>query len=281
MSLTNVAIIMFDRADLVSRVLDRVIESHPPKLYLIGDGPKNTEESKTRVEQARHAAYTKTKSLYDTDVTYIYSDTNLNIGNNLPDGVTKAFETCDRLIILEDDLLPDLTFFQFMDTMFKYYADDPRVWAFSGRTYYSFIIPFGQSYMFRVLGWLNGWGITKENWSKYDKHLKLWGDEKYQQRCKERFSTDEWNAFHSAIDRTYKGEIITWDYQALVYGTIYGQWTITSCCNLVQDMGHRYDGTYTRNPNSFEARTPVASMNFPLVHPKETPDIYKFKEEYD
>ncbi len=48
-------------------------------------------------------------------------------------GLTWAFEQVDRAIVLEDDCVPDPTFFPFCDEILERYVDDERVMHIAGQ----------------------------------------------------------------------------------------------------------------------------------------------------
>lgn len=108
---TPVAFLIFNRPDTTQRVFDAIRQARPPKLLVVADGPRGD-----RPEEAEKCAATR-KIIetvdWDCEVLKNYSDINLGCKNRVSSGLNWVFEQVDSAIILEDDCLPDPSFFPF------------------------------------------------------------------------------------------------------------------------------------------------------------------------
>ncbi|KAB1986870.1 hypothetical protein, partial [Haemophilus parainfluenzae] len=64
---------------------------------------------------------------WDCKVERNYSEVNLGCRKRISSGLTWAFESVEEAIVLEDDCLPELSFFNFCETLLEYYRDDQRI----------------------------------------------------------------------------------------------------------------------------------------------------------
>src|SRR5207248_1893350 len=102
-----------------------------------------------------------------------YSEVNLGCRKRVWSGLDWAFERTDRAIILEDDCLPDQSFFQFCEELLEKYADNPQVMHIGGTNFQQDNPTFSiaQSYYFSHIAQIWGWATWKRAWKKYDGNM--------------------------------------------------------------------------------------------------------------
>ena len=103
---TPVALIFFNRPETFKKVFAEVRKVKPTKLFLIQDGARN-DTDKEKISKCREIAESVD---WECDIVRDYSDVNLGCGMRPQSGITNAFKTVDRLIILEDDCVPCQSF---------------------------------------------------------------------------------------------------------------------------------------------------------------------------
>ena len=84
----------------------------PSKLYLIADGPK-TDDEIAQCHKTRKAVENQID--WNCEINKIYSDINLGCAHRIKSGIDTVFKKEDKLIILEDDTLPNSSFFKFCE----------------------------------------------------------------------------------------------------------------------------------------------------------------------
>ena len=128
---TAVAIVFFNRPRFTARVFSQIKKAQPPRLYLIADGPRlDHPEDFEKTALARRQVENVD---WDCNVTRIYSEKNLGCGYRLPTGLDIVFKSEDELIILEDDCLPDFSFFPYCDELLERYRYEEKIMMISGR----------------------------------------------------------------------------------------------------------------------------------------------------
>ena len=141
-----VVLFLFKRIDKPLLVLDRISKVRPKKLYLLSDGGRNHDEHQ-EVELCR----LKIAQAVDWDCEIIkrYASENIGVFENIAGGAKWVFEREKYAIFLEDDNLPEISFFYFCEKLLKHYEDDKRVFWICGTNYLEKYEPVdGSSYLF-------------------------------------------------------------------------------------------------------------------------------------
>ena len=156
-----VALIFFNRPEQFAKVFEVVREAAPSKLFLIQDGPR--ENHAGDVENIAKCREVLTGIDWECEVHEDFSDENLGCGRRVYSGVTKCFETVDRLVILEDDCLPSLSFFPFCAELLEKYRDDDRVGLITGMNHLN-TYDIASDYLFSEVGSIAGWATWRRSW---------------------------------------------------------------------------------------------------------------------
>ena len=195
------------------------------------------------------------------------------------------FERVEEAIVLEDDCLPEPTFFAFCDELLERYRDDERVFAISGNDFEYRGEPPAPSYRFSRYPLIWGWATWGRAWRHFDPELEAWPDQRdsrwLERLLGDRMAADLWA---HRFDQTYAGDG-SWDFAWLHACWTHGGLTALPTTNLVSNLGFRADATNTRvaaEHRSPFAAVPTAPMAFPIVHPKDVerdPDTDDFLED--
>jgi len=118
------------------RVLFNVIRNlKPAKLFLASDGPREDYSGDIyKIEKCREIL---SGVNWECDVYHIYFEKNLGILETAHRAIRFAFGLVDELILLEDDSIPSVDFFNFADEMLSKYKDDERILLISGSNPYN------------------------------------------------------------------------------------------------------------------------------------------------
>jgi hypothetical protein len=263
---TPIALFIFNRPDQTAKVLAKIARVRPAHLLVIADGARN------EAEDQRCQA---TRSLLDAvdwpcDVRRNFSQTNLGCRLRMSSGINWVFEQVEQAILLEDDCVPDLSFFPFCEELLDRYHDDPRVLSISGDNF-----QFGQSqtsdsYYFSRLTHVWGWATWRRAWRNYDITMSQWPSVRDSRFLDDLLATDPAaiDEIRRAFDRVYRGEVDTWDTQWTLSSWLANGLTILPDVNLITNIGFGPDATHTRSPRSEMANLPAMEMKFPLRHPE-------------
>lgn len=263
---TPVALIIFNRLQETRRVFDVIRAAKPEKLFIISDGPRNKEEA---VTCASVRAIVENID-WPCEVQRNYSETNLGCKKRVSTGIDWVFEHVDKAIILEDDCLPEPTFFSFCEELLERYRDDEKVMHVSGNFFHQKNKNFvsQNSYFFSSIPHIWGWATWKRAWKKYDVNMKEWSGLRKSGDLEKIFNNAAAYEYWSTIwDQYQAGKIDSWDGQWL-FACIKNQGIcINPTKNLISNVGFGVTATHTKKSSLF-ASMPTEPLSFPLSHPQ-------------
>jgi len=261
---TPIAIIVYNRPDMTQRVLEAISFFQPTKLFVVADGPKNTQDNDLCQQ---------TRALidgidWDCKIFKNYANSNMGCGLRVSSGISWAFESCDRAIILEDDCVPNPSFFPYCEELLERYNSDERIGIISGDSFID-ASDIEESYYFSNFPHTWGWATWKRTWDNFDLHLKNWPTIRNTglllDKTRSEYYSKKWNEI---FENMYESRIDTWDYQLVYMLWKQNQLSIVPKVNLVSNIGFGIQSTHTKNPNDKLSCIPTSEMKFPLTHPK-------------
>ncbi len=167
---TAVAIVVFNRPDLVRDLLSSLREAQVSKLYVISDAPREGKDGETDlVAQVRECIDRDID--WPCEVHKLYQEKNLGCDRNSVVGYNWVFQHESEAILIEDDAAPVQAFFRFCDDMLEYYREDERVMMVSGMNPYPQYSD-GKDYYFSFFPAKYAWATWRRAWEKYDDKLE-------------------------------------------------------------------------------------------------------------
>jgi hypothetical protein len=262
---TPVAFLIFNRPDTTQRVFNTIRQAKPQKLLVVADGPRSDRPG----EDEKCASVRDIIDQVDWDCTVYknYSDTNLGCKLRVSSGLDWIFQQVEEAIILEDDCLPHLSFFEFCEELLEYYRNDTRVMAISGNNFQFGHTRTIESYYFSRYNHCWGWASWQRAWKYYDVNIKWWPTAR-DHNWLENFLVDK-QAIHywtKIFQSVYEDKIDTWDYQWTLACWLQHGLSILPEMNLVSNIGFSHQGSHTTERSRFSA-IPTIPMRFPLSHP--------------
>jgi hypothetical protein len=270
-----VLLLTFNRLDTTKRVFNLVAQYRPAKLYLASDGPRaHVQDEPHKIEQIRQ--FLTGNIDWECEVKTLFRPTNLGCKLAVSEGISWFFEHEDCGIILEDDCLPDLSFFNFCAAMLAAYRDDARIMQISGTNFIGRYTPDPQySYFFSKYGGIWGWASWRRAW----KHFDL-SPEKYRQaKASETLKGFLGNAYAwrmSLYEQVFEKNLDTWDYQWSFARAINSGLSIVPAVNLVSNIGFGRDASHTHKTTSDIADMQTNELDAQRIQPNPfvVPDQY-------
>ena len=264
---TPVAFIVFNRPEQTRRVFAEIAKAKPPILLLIGDGPRMNRVGE--VEKVMLTRQLISEVNWECEVLTNFSEINLGCKRRVSSGIDWMFSRVGEAIFLEDDCLPDPTFFRFCEEMLEYYRGDRRVGMISGDNFLNKKITIYDSYYFSRYFHIWGWASWRNRWVKdYDVSMKDWPNIREKSSLSKsigyRVSDRYWQKI---FDRVYQGKIDTWDFQWTWANWKNQRVSVMPKENLICNIGFGQEATHTRRLNPL-ANLPTAPLEFPLQHPQ-------------
>lgn len=276
---TPVLFLIFNRLETTRMVFEKIKEIKPRFLFVAADGPrphKQGEVEKTKIVRD----YIVSNIDWDCEVKTLFREENLGCGQAVSEGITWFFENVEQGIILEDDCLPDLSFFHFCEELLNFYKSNPQIVHISGNNFQDKVVKYDYSYYYSKYPNSWGWATWKRAWNYFDLRLER---EDYKKKIKplNNFIKEKDYVEHM-IDYIKTGNFYhIWDFQWLLTTNIRKGLCIVPAKNLVTNIGFGEAATHTfGEPNLFLSRE-TYTISFPLVHnPVFETDIEKDKYLY-
>lgn len=263
---TPVIFIAFNRPDPTRVVFEAIARQRPQHLLIIADGPRSARPGETEAcEQVRDIV---TRVNWQCEVSTNFAPTNMGCKNRIISGLNWAFSLVNEAIILEDDCLPDPSFFPFCDELLERYRDDNRVSMIAGTNFVWRAAPPSPSYFFSRMTHIWGWATWRRAWSFYDENLSQWPAVRASGLLGEAFSGRRLIHYWTRIfDQMYAGKgPDTWDYQWTYTNLVQNSLIAVPRTNLISNIGFGADATHTTGADS-DRVLPSTPIDFPLIHP--------------
>lgn len=271
---TPVAIIVFKRLDATQRMFSTVRAARPQQLFIIADGWRN-ELEKEKCLAVRE--YIEKTIDWPCTVYKDYAEQNLGCKMRVVTGLNWVFSQVEEAIIIEDDCVPDQSFFPFCQQLLEKYRHNPRIMQIAGLNLQQKNEKFdsrNESYYFSDLGEIWGWATWRRAWALYDVSIAEWPKAKAGHMLSRHFKSpaiiDYWEHLFDEIyeARNNVRQFDAWAAQWVFARFMANGITAVSTTNLIQNFGDDEDATRQKGtkPGS-HYRRPVLQVTFPLRHP--------------
>ena len=169
---TAIAYQVFNRPELTRRSFAVIAAARPTRLFVLADGPR---------WDADEAACAEVREIvsavdWDCDVEFLFSEVNLGCRARVTSGFERVFSVVDELIFLEDDVVPDPSFFPFCEALLAHYRDDPTVFMVCASNYLQEWRADARAYHLSHIGSPWGFGTWKRAWAHYTERMDAWTD---------------------------------------------------------------------------------------------------------
>lgn len=279
--MTNIPVllIVFNRPETTRFVFDQIRKAKPARLYVAADGPRDSRSGEH--EQCDQVRKIVTEIDWDCKVKTLFRDKNLGCKNGVTSAIDWLFDNEEQGIILEDDCVPEMSFFRYCEDLLEHFKDDERIMHINGNNYgYDQSKWHNYSYSFCSYSHVWGWATWKRSWSKYDKDMKTWPDFlKENQINNFGYSKKVIISRKERWEKVYHNLIDTWDFQWHYCVAINNGLSISPKVNLIKNIGHNENATHTKVIDK-NANIKSHEIEFPLKHPlfmipdKKTNKIY-------
>jgi hypothetical protein len=137
----------------------------PKRLFVAADGPRANVDGEA--ELCRRARAIATTLDWECELKTLFRDKNRGCGPAVCGAIAWFFEQVEEGIILEDDCLPSLSFFDFCKYALEKFRDDARIGTISGDYFLPPDLSFDQPYYFSKYFQIWGWATWRRVWQKY------------------------------------------------------------------------------------------------------------------
>ena len=268
---TPVLLLVFNRPRTTRQVFGALREAKPRSLYIAADGPRSHSQGESELCEETRALVRSPD--WDCTVQTLFRDHNLGCRKAVSQAISWFFENVEEGIILEDDCVPDPSFFRYCSQLLTRYRDDERISMISGSNYEVVPDEYPYSYFFSRYFPVWGWATWRRAWALYQPDMKGWPARRESGQLEGLVGAPERvQLFRGAFDSVYYGRIDTWDYQWVYSCLFQNGLCIIPKKNLVTNVG--LEGTHTDGVQVSGAERqgslgiPRESIGPDLVHPE-------------
>jgi hypothetical protein len=263
---TPILFLVFNRPETTLLVFEKIKMIKPSSLFIAADGPRDFLPDE--IHRCNEVKEIIGQIDWPCEIKTLFREKNLGCKIAVSSAITWFFDQVDYGIILEDDCLPDLTFFEYCSQLLLKYENDNEVMLIGGNNFHKNGIDISSSYYFTNYPHIWGWATWKRAWVNYNLDISDYRevlDENYYDSFFQ--SKSEKKIWLGIFEKVAKGKINTWDYQ-----WVYAIWkrrgkSITPSINLIKNIGLDGDSTHLFIKDSFRDELKLSKMNFPLNHP--------------
>lgn len=265
MKKTAVVLFIYKRSNNLPSICKILRSLKIEHVFIIADGAINQRDQEI-VDKTRRELENNIN--WGCDVQKNYSDINLGLKERFRTGINWVFEHTDRAIFIEDDCIPDPSFFAFCDELLEKYQDDERIISIAGNNFQPEKNQSKDSYYYSRYPHVWGWATWKRVWDQYDSDIMDWPklrDSGWLDKIfPNRFIIRKFWTY--IFDRLHASKINTWDYQLTYLSLKNSGFNIIPSVNLVSNVGYGAEATNIKQKNKTIA-VPAKKITLPLKHP--------------
>lgn len=259
---TAVLFLVFNRPESTHKTLAMIRKASPTKLYIAADGPRK--DVTGEYEKCKEVRQILEQGIdWDCEVFYQFQENNLGCRKAVQAALNWFFKQEEMGIILEDDCVPNKSFFSFCVAMLDKYKNRKDIFHINGSNFQYGNLRGDSSYYFSSLVHVWGWATWRRAWVHYDKEMTGY---KLLKNTHPNKKLIPWNQF----EEIFSGKVDTWDLQWFFTCLKHNALTIIPNVNLINNIGFgSADATHTTfTTPDYILKNPQAELVFPLKHPK-------------
>ena len=253
-----VVLFVFNRVLETKALVESLRAIRPTKIYVVADSPR----SDVAGEEQVCAEVLKTFNTidWDAEVSFNIATRNLGCRDRIVSGIDWVFTVEESAIFLEDDCIPNASFFYFMRSMLKRHSNTQEIGMISGNNYGFYSgIKLTRTYLSKFPH-IWGWGTWKRSWDLFDKNLEKWSHS--DQRSVVAWATKNPLAIGHWVNRFNKAvkDDSVWDAQWVCTLWMHRLYSLCPPQNLVTNIGFSSAATHTSQASIYQ-EWPTATID--------------------
>lgn len=210
-SLAPIILFVYNRPTHTQKVIEALLKNEEAKdsiLYVFADGPKNN-ASKFDIKLLKEVSYLVSNINGFKEIIICERSTNYGLKNNIVESINEVFLSNEKIIVLEDDIVPQIGFLNYMNNALNIYENELDVMHIS-----AFIYPLKnkntENTFFYNVNSCWGWGTWKRAWKYFDKNPQNLLKKVNQNYNEQLFNGGQKNFFYKQLQLNTTGVINTW-----------------------------------------------------------------------
>ena len=264
--------IFFARPEQFRLSFEQVRRARPRTLLLWQDGPrKNRTDDIENIKKCREIAENID---WDCEIYRNYHDNNMGCDPSTFLSHKWAFSIVEKCIILEDDIVPNLSFFRFCKELLDRYENDTRIDRICGHTVFGGIPDKRYSYFFSRTGSSWGWASWRRVANDWQENYEFLKDKYFLDLAAHRFAHRRFKKSIKIAEAKSLEKKAFWEHIIGFRTLLQSGLVIYPAENMIQNVGASINATHSPSnlhelPREIQHffSTPTHDIIFPLKHP--------------
>ncbi len=278
--LAPILVFAYKRLDSLILTIEALKKNHlssESELYIFSDAARKSEDEK-QVQQVRN--YLKSISGFKT-VKIIESTENKGLAKSIITGVILTFESHNKVIVVEDDLVTTTNFLSYMNNALHEYEQKYKVFSIAG---YSFNLTkkntdYPEDAYFVTRGWPWGWATWKDRWENIDWEVKDYEQFKKDKKVQKAFAKGG-SDVNSMLRKQMEGKLDSWAIRWFYHQFKVEGLTLYPLFSKVHNIGFDEFATHTKGSDNRYIPNMDKSGKIEFNFPKEIKENIHFQRKF-
>jgi hypothetical protein len=227
----------------VLNALSKNPEAEFSELFVYCDGPKNNilDFELLLINQTREIIKNEIRF---KNISVKYHETNKGLANSIVDGVTELLLEHDRVIVLEDDIVPEKGFLNYMNSSLKMYENSPEVGCIHAWNYTFKINKIRESSFLLLGGDCWGWATWRQAWGLFEKDGNKLREEILNRNLVSSFNRNNTHDFFTMLEDQIRGKNNSWAIRWHASLFLNNKYCVHPTMPIVRNIGLDGSGTH-------------------------------------
>ena len=269
-NLAPIVLFVYNRPKHTQDMIEALAKNNLAKesdVYIFSDNAKREKDIENVRKVRTYIDSIKQKNWF-ANVYIEKAEKNKGLAKSVINGVTRVINKYDKVIVLEDDLIPSKVFLEYMNKALDFYEKKESIWSISG---YNIPIQIPKNYKFDIyLGYRGcswGWATWKDRWNTVD--WKVSDYKEFKNNYKKRKQMNRGGPdMAQMLDSQMQGLCDSWAIRWCYEQSKQNKYTIYPVKSLVINQGLDGTGTHSGTTKDFDVeiseRIPELYNNLPV-----------------
>lgn len=269
-NLAPIVLFVYNRPKHTQDMIEALAKNNFAKesdVYIFSDNTKKEKDIENVRKVRTYIDSIKQKNWF-ANVYIEKAEKNKGLAKSVINGVTRVINKYDKVIVLEDDLIPSKVFLEYMNKALDFYEKKESIWSISG---YNIPIQIPKNYKFDIyLGYRGcswGWATWKDRWNTVD--WKVSDYKEFKNNYKKRKQMNRGGPdMAQMLDSQMQGLCDSWAIRWCYEQSKQNKYTIYPVKSLVINQGLDGTGTHSGTTKDFDVeiseRIPELYNNLPV-----------------
>lgn len=269
-NLAPIVLFVYNRPKHTQDMIEALAKNNLAKesdVYIFSDNAKKEKDIENVRKVRTYIDSIKQKNWF-ANVYIEKAEKNKGLAKSVINGVTRVINKYDKVIVLEDDLIPSKVFLEYMNKALDFYEKKESIWSISG---YNIPIQIPKNYKFDIyLGYRGcswGWATWKDRWNTVD--WKVSDYKEFKNNYKKRKQMNRGGPdMAQMLDSQMQGLCDSWAIRWCYEQSKQNKYTIYPVKSLVINQGLDGTGTHSGTTKDFDVeiseRIPELYNNLPV-----------------